>query len=321
MKVQALQLFLHSLRSAVKEADNSSSLPADLEAVSIGLEPFAALDFSQLAAFLRQAEQYRASGAVSVPSPASLAADKVQESLRGAASLVGSLSAAGEIDMQHVTAEWEKTRHGLQQALAALLKPLAIDVTFKGTQQQFKSALKVAQESARTRALTAQMQAALNGVTDEASLNAPERQEKLRAVVDRLQPADLKAIAKELGAPASGRTKETLLSTIIEHVTGFKPSAKKATQSSQQPAVDQAAVQQQAVKLKGLLEKSLDPGGLRSVELEGAMRELETRSGAELEAIAKEVGLEKPGKKKEGILKKIREKLEEADRIRESIQV
>jgi hypothetical protein len=256
-----------------------------------------------------------------VPSPANLDAEKVQASVRNAASLVDRLSGAGDLDGQEATAEWEKARHELQQALAAFLKPLVIGVAFKGTQKQFKSALKIAQQSARTRALAAQVRAALEGVTDEASLNAPERQERLRAVVDQLQPADLKAIAKELGAPATARGKETLLFAIVERVTGIKPAAKKAKPPSRQPPVDQAAVQQQAVKLKGLVEKSLDPGGLSNLELEAALRELEPRSVPELQAIAKEFGLEKVGKTKPGILKKIREKLQEAERARESIQV
>jgi len=300
----------------VTAADSNSSLPADLEAASAGLEPFAPLDFSQFAAFLRQAEEYRDSGTVSVPSSASLGAEKVQTSLRGAASLADKFSSADSLDAQQVTAEREKVRQELEQVLAAFLKPLALNVTLKGDDKGFQAALK----RAGTRAFAARIRAALNGVTDEASLNAPERQEKLRAIVDRLQPADLKAVATELGAPASGG-KDALVSAIVERVTGIKPAAKKATRASRAPAVDQAAVQQQAVKLKGLLEKSLDPSGLSSAEIESAISELEPRSVAELQAIAKEVGLEKVGKAKKGILKQIREKLREVERARESIQV
>jgi hypothetical protein len=316
-----LQLFLHSLRSAVAAAGNNSSLLADLEAVSAGLEPFAPLDVGQFAAFLRQAEQYRTSGAVSVPSPASLDADKVQESIRGAAVLAERLSGGGELDAQQVTADWEKTRHELQQALATFLKPLVLVVTLKGTQKQFKSALKIAQQSAKTRALAASIRAALDGVTDQASLEAPERQERLSAIVGQLELADLKAMAKELGASTSGRSKESLLSAVVERLTGIKLSAKKTTQPSQKAPVDQAVVQQHAVKLNGLLEKSLNPPGLSHLELEAAIRELEPRSVAELQAIAKELGLEKVGKSSKGILTKIREKLQEAERARESIQV
>jgi hypothetical protein len=61
--------------------------------------------------------------------------------------------------------------------------------------------------------------------------------------------------------------------------------------------------------------------GKVTLQLEAAIRELEPRSVAELQAIAKEMALEKVGKTKEGILKKIREKLQEAERARESIQV
>jgi hypothetical protein len=316
MKVSTLQLFLRSLRSAVTAADANSSFASELETVSAGLEPFAQLDFSQFAAFLRQARQYRDAGAVSVPSPASLSAEKVQTSLHGAASLAEKFSGAGSLDAQQLTAEREKSRQELEQTLAAFLKPLAINVTLKDDQKGFQAALK----KAENQAIAAQVRAVLGGVTDEASLNAPERQDKLRALVYQLQPADLKAVATELGAPASGRSKEPLLSAIVAHLTGIKPAATKK-QTSRKPAVDQAFVQQKAVKLKGLVEKSLDPGGLSNAEIETVLGELEPRSIAELQAIAKEMGLEKVGNKKEGVLKKIREKLKEAERARESIQV
>jgi hypothetical protein len=170
---------------------------------------------------------------------------------------------------------------------------------------------------ANARALAGRVRAALEGVTDEASLGTPERQQKLRTVMDPLVLADLKAVATELGVRPSGK-KDAIESAIVERLTGIKPAGKKPTRN---PKVDQAVVQQQAVKLRGLLEKSLDPDGLSQAELETAIRELEPRSIAELQAIAKEVGLEKVGNKKEAILKKVREKLLEAERARESIQV
>jgi hypothetical protein len=317
MKVSTLQLFLRSLRPAVTAADSSSSLSADLEAVSAGLEPFARLEFGQFAAFLRQAEQFRNSGAVTVPSTASLGAAKVQTGLGGAASLADKLSGEDALDAQHVTAAREKVRQELEQALDAFLRPLAIKVTLKGDQKRFQTALK----KAGTHAIVAQVRAALDGVTDEASLNAPERQHRLQALVNGLPLADVKAAAAELGAQASARSKEALLSAIVEQVTGVKSAAKKPTRSSRKPAVDQAAVQQQAVKLKALLEKSFDPGGLSSEELEGAMSDLGRRGDAELQAIALEIGLEKVSKKKDGVLKQIREKLQEAERARQSIKV
>ena len=157
-------------------------------------------------------------------------------------------------------------------------------------------------------------------VSSEASLNAPEHQEKLRAVVDPLPEAELKAVATELGARAS-RGKASIVSAIVEQVTGLKPATRRVSGGPRKSAIDQAAVQQEAVKLKGLLEKSLDPGGLSSAELDGAMSDLQPRSSAELQAIAKEVGVEKGARGKEGILKRIREKLREVERARESIQV
>src|SRR5258708_4188685 len=118
MKVSALQLFLRSLRSAVTAADSHSSLPPELEAVSAGLEPFAPLDCQQFAAFLRQAEQYRASGAVVVPSAASLGAENVQSSLRAATSLADKLSGPIGLDVQQLVAAQEKARQDLEQSLA-----------------------------------------------------------------------------------------------------------------------------------------------------------------------------------------------------------
>src|SRR5262245_20344464 len=114
MKVNTLQLFLRGLGPAVAAAEGGSSLPADLEVVSAGLEPFAPLDFSQFAAFLRLAEQYRDSGVVSIPSLASLGAEKVQASLGRAASLADKFSGAESFDVPQVTPQWEKVRQELE---------------------------------------------------------------------------------------------------------------------------------------------------------------------------------------------------------------
>src|SRR4051812_33576261 len=80
MKVNALRLFLRSLQSAVSATDGGSSIPAELDRVSTGLEPFAEFDFGQFAAFLEEANQYRTTGVVSVPTPAGIEAEKVQSS-------------------------------------------------------------------------------------------------------------------------------------------------------------------------------------------------------------------------------------------------
>jgi hypothetical protein len=315
MKVKNLQLFLRSLQTAVTSVGGTTSLPGDLEAVSAGLEPFGSLDFNQFASFLRQAEHYRATGAVSMPL-AGIGADQVEAHLRTTASLADKLAGAGDLDESHLTSERERAQRTLEQALTAFLKPLAITVTLKGDNKGFQANLK----NAAVRTRVAKVRAVLAGVTDEASLYAPERQEQLMAVLDPLAPTDLKAIATDLGAPASGK-KDALVSAIVERVTGVKPTTKKSRRSTPKVAVDQAMVQQEAVKIRALLEKSLDPGGLNSAELESAIRELETRSADELRAIAKEVGLEKVGKKKEVILEQIREKLQEGERAQESIEV
>jgi hypothetical protein len=297
-------------------ADALSPVPGELESASVGLEPFAGLDFVQFAAFLRQAQQYRDSGAVSVPLSDPMA-EKVQAGLRALASLADKCSGADDLDPQQVKAEREESRQDLELALAAFLKPLAISVTLKGDQKGFETTLK----NARTRRHAAQIRAVLNGVTDEQSLNAPDRQAKLRVIVDGLQAGDLKVVATELGASPSKGSKEALLSAVVERVTGIKPAGKKATRASRKSAVDQAAVQQHAVKLKGLLEKSLDPGGLSTAEVDDAIKELTPMSVAELQATATEVGLEKVGSKKDVILERIRKKLREAEHARESIQV
>jgi hypothetical protein len=323
MRVSALQLFLRSLRSAVAAAQDDSPVSADLEAVSAGLEPFAPLDFDQFADFLRQAEQYRSSGAVSVPSAAGLEVEKVQRPLHGAASLIDKTSRADNLDVQQMTAEWERARKDLEETLTAFLKPLAITVTLKGNQKNFQSTLESARQSARARTQAARLRAALQGVTDEATLHAPERQEALRTAVEGLGLPELKAVAVELGmAPPAARSTDALLAAIIERVTGIKAATKKGTRAPRTPPqIDQAAVQQQAIKLRGLLEKSLDPGGLNNAEIEAARNELNPMSVAELQAVAREMGLQKVGATKKGILKSIEDKLREAERARESIQV
>jgi hypothetical protein len=315
MKVGNLQLFLRSLQTAVQAAGGHPSLPTDLEAVSAGLEPFSQLDLVQFTAFLRQAEQYRSSGNVSMP-VVGPGAEEVQANLRMVSTLTHKLSGTDGLDERQAITEREEAQRGLQYALDMFLKPLGITVTFKDNKKAFQASLK----QAAVRALAGRVRTALSGVTDEASLNSPERQERLRAILDPLPLPDLKTVALELGAPTS-RKKDALVSAIVERITGVKPAAKKPPRPRAKPAVDQAAVQQQAVKLKGLLERSFDPGGLSNVDLEGAMSELNGRNVEELKAIAKELALDNIGKTKPAILKQIKEKLQEAERARESIQV
>jgi hypothetical protein len=321
MRVSALQLFLRSLRSAITAADGGSPVSADLETVCAGLEPFAPLDIGQFAAFLRQADQYRNSGAVSVPSPANIGAEEVQAGLLTAASLTEKISSADDVDERELTDEWEEVRDELKQTLTAFLKPLSITVTVKGAKKKFQSALQSARKKARARALADQIRAALDGVTDETTLQDPERQQELRDIVDELELAELKDVAVELGmARPSARTPDAVLAAIVTRVTGIKPAKKRAARTSRTPTVDQAAVEQQAIKLKGLVEKSLDPGGLSNAEIEAAIDELQPMNIAELQAIAQEMGLEKVGTKKPRILKAIQNKLWEAERAREGIQ-
>jgi hypothetical protein len=316
MKVKTLQQFLLILRSAISAADGNSSVPADLEAVSAGLAPFAELDFAPFAFFLKQAEQYRSSGAVAVPSLGGLEAEKVQQSIRTTAALAGKLSGQETIDPQQVESEREQARQQLEQALTGFLNPLAIKVTLKGDPKAFKANL----TSAATRSRAARVRAALEGATDGESLNAPERQQKLRAVVEGLSLQEVKAVAAELGAPTNGRTPEGVLSAIVERLTGIKPAGRQRA-PKKTPTVDQAAVQQQAVKLQGLVEKSLNPGGLSQPEIESALAELEPKSVEELKAVAKEVGLEKPGRTKKDVLATIRAKLQEAEQALKSVEV
>jgi hypothetical protein len=315
MKVSALQLFLRSLGAAVTAADGGWSLPADLEALSAGLQPFAALDVSQFSAFLRQAEQYRQSGAVAMPL-AGPAAEQVQENLRKAALLCDKIGRVNDFDKDHLIAEWTGTRRDLEQALTAFLMPLALTVKVMGNEKNLRAIL----QKNQVRRLVLQVRTALAGVTDEASLDAPDRQEKLAAVTDRLQDTELKALASELGTTARGG-RGALLGAIIERITGVKASTKTAKATSKASAIDQMAVQQHAIKLKELLEKSLDPGRFSNLELESAITELQSRSIPELKAIAKEIGLDRVGTTKNGILNKVRAKLREVERARESLEV
>jgi hypothetical protein len=317
MKVKTLQSFLRSLRSALAEADGNFRVPADLDAVSAELEPFADLEFGPFAFFLQQARQYRDSGALAVPSLSNLAAEKVQAALRTTTSLAEKLSGTGDFDTQQITSGREKARQELEPALVEFLKPLGINVTLKDDAKGFKANLKKAETQGRVRRL----RAILTGASDSESLNTPERQEKLRAFVDGLELPELKAVAAELDAPVTGRSKEGVLSALVVQVTGIKLATKRAPRPPREATVDQEAVRQQAVKLKGLLEKSLDPGGLSNTEIEAAIGELTAMNVAELQAVAREVGMEKIARKKEDILQQLRDKLRGAERARESIPV
>src|SRR5262245_55101935 len=131
MKVTALQLYLRSLQSAVAATDPGSPIPGELESACAGLEPFADLDIGRFAAFLRQAQEYQASGAVPLPPPGGIAAEKVQESLRAAASVADQLADGAGADAASLADGRNRARQELEQALAAFLKPLSVGVSLK----------------------------------------------------------------------------------------------------------------------------------------------------------------------------------------------
>src|SRR5439155_19608034 len=141
MRVRALQLYLHSLQSALAATEAQSPIPAQLESVCAGLGPFGELEISQFAAFLRQAEGYRVSGTVSVPSQGSLAVEKLQGSLHAAASVADQLSAMAAPDARSLAAQRDQARRELEEALAVFLNPLAVGVTLKDGRKAFDAAV------------------------------------------------------------------------------------------------------------------------------------------------------------------------------------
>jgi hypothetical protein len=291
-----------------------------LEHVSTGLEPFAGLEFGHFAAFLRQAEEYRRTGAVRVPPPLNPDMEKAQTALRTAVSVTDQLATTPSLDARHFKAEQDRVQHALKDVLTAFLKPLAISVTLKsGPKKDIDAALR----NAKSRQIVPQLRAALEGVADEASLHTAVRQEKLRGIVDPLTLDDLKAVATALGVSQlpRGAKKEGVLSAIVMHLTGIRPAAKAARGSASSSAVDQALVRQAAVKLKGLLEESLDPDRLTEDDVKTALDDLKALKLPELQAVAQEAGLEDAGKQKKSILEAVELKLTEARRARDSIQV
>jgi hypothetical protein len=314
MNVRALQLYLRSLATALAATGNPSAVPAELEAVTKGLEPFADLDFGRFAAFLRQAEQYRATGTVATNPDV----DRAHAGLRALATLSDRLSASNPVDPMQLQQERAHGRQELQHALTAFLAPLAIDLTLKDNAKAFEAL----QQRLRMRPVAAQVRHALEGVSDEASLNQPERQQKLTALLDPLNDTQLKALAHELGVEISARAKkDSLPQAIVTGLTGIKPATAKKSSKGKASKVDPATIQRHAVNLKGLLEKAVDPDGVSAMEVTTAISELEGLKEGDLRSVAEEAGLENVGKKKKGILDKIRDKLTEARRAADSIQV
>ena len=62
--------------------------------------------------------------------------------------------------------------------------------------------------------------------------------------------------------------------------------------------IDPSVILQHAVKLKGLLEKSIDPDALSPAEVGSAVAELKNLREADLSAVMHEAGLDNMGKKK-----------------------
>jgi plasmid stabilization system protein ParE len=316
MRVRTLQLYLRSLHAAVAATEAGSSVPAELEAAAARLQPFADLDLAQFAAFLQQAEEYRTSGTVAVPPHLTPHAEQLQTALRDAEKL------ANHLHTQDFPAQRERVQGELETALAALLQPLGLGIAVKSDAKALKAAHAAAATratAARVRTLVTSLRETLAGVKDEAALNAPDLQQKLAALTEPAEMADLKAAALDLGVSKPPTKKPALVTAIVTHLTGVKPSIKRTPRPA--PTVDAAVVQQHAVRLKELLEKSVDPDAMSEAEVDAAVAEFDKLSGAELQAIAKEAALENAGKSKKEIVQKIRTKLTEARRARQSIEV
>lgn len=314
MKVSALQQYLRSLHTAIATSDAASPALADLAAVLAGYDPFADLDLGQFTAFLRQAEAYRAAGAVAVPTPRAPQVEQVEDAVAAAANLAASLTAA-DLEVTALTARRDAVQRDLAAALTAFLKPLGVGVTLKADAKALQATL----AAARARQIAQRLRDALAGVTDAASLAAPAVQERLAGVTEALTVADLKPVAVELGVARPPAQKPALVAALVAKLTGLKPATKRTPKAA--APVDAAAVQRLAVRLKELLEQSLDPEAFGEAEVNAAVAEFEELTVPVLKAVVKEASLEDAGASKAAILTTIRRKLTEARRVRESIEV
>jgi hypothetical protein len=109
-------------------------------------------------------------------------------------------------------------------------------------------------------------------------------------------PKQMKEIAAGLGHKIAGTKSLALLIGLLEKISGISSIL-----------IDRMVVESHVQKLTSLYERSIDT--LPEAEIKGEIKQLRVLAMPELACIAEEFGLDRPGKKKPEILKRIESKI------------
>ena len=313
MRTSALRAFLRDLGGPLAEVGVTPKSLADLRAVADALEPFRELDLEQLADFLRRAEEYRRSGAVTAVADAP-GVDGVRTAARQIGTAVHALPAAEPAAAGSLEGQVTRAKQDLQAAIEQLAGSFGLKVKFTDD----KKWLPGVREKAEVRRAAEAFRSLLPHVTSAEAYREPAVQagiDRLAAVGDKA----LKAAAQELGATGTGKGRK-FVEAVLANLTGFKDQPAKAPRKAK-PAADPAKVQEMTKTLREMAERAKDPAAVPDSEVDAIIDRLKAEfSAAELKTIAEEVaGVTVRGG--EDALREIRGKLTEMKRILESQRV
>jgi hypothetical protein len=311
MNVATLQQFLRSLIPALQSSEAGPRLAQNLERASGALEPFSALDLDAFAGFLGRCEEYRRSGAVTAPSALDLnAVEQPARKLDRALERLG--TSEGDLSAELVEAQRELsdglTRLARSAGLRARLRPDA-----KWADEQLRQG--------RIRGHARAVVALASRITEPAAFEQPDIQSELRRLETEVAPTEWKQLSGEFGVPVTRRGPKALRAILLKLTGQRAPKTRRVREPRASSTLDAAKVGQFASDLTALLERGNGADQLSEAEVDTQLNKLEALSASELVAIARQAGIEKPGKSKGEVLNTVRARLTAARRPAEEARV
>jgi len=311
MNVATVQQFLRSLIPAVQSSEDGPRLAQDLERAWRALEPFSALDLDAFAGFLARCDEYRMSGAVSAPSALDLnAVEQPARKLDRALEQLGTSNGDDSSDL--VDAQREVSEGLIRLARSAGLKA-RLRPERKWADEQLRQG--------RVRRHSGAVVALASRITEPEAFERPDIQSELRRLEAEVAPVEWKQLTGEFGVPVTRKGPKALRGILLKLTGQRAPNAQRIREPRSSTGLDPAKVSQFAGELTGLLERANGTDQLSEAEVDTQLNKLEALSATELVAIARQAGIEKPGKSKGEVLNTVRARLTPARRPAEEARV
>jgi hypothetical protein len=300
MNVATLQQFLRSLEPALRTTEAGARIAQDLERACTALEPFHGLDLASFAGFLERCDEYRRTGAVSPPSEFDLG--PLQQSLRRLGQVRNRLASAG--DGAAVKTELLQVQHDLGEALGQLSDSVGLSGKIKGEKW-----VKLQAEQVRARAHANAFRTIAAQITEPAAF----ARDDVRAAMERLETDitsdEWKLLAAEFSLPKATKGAKGV-GEVLFKLTGQRPASAKTSSQRKAIVVDAAKVERFVGPLRQLLDRAKTEAQLPESEIDQQLNGLEgSLSKEELVEVARQAGVEKPGRSKSEVLNKIKGRL------------